>query len=65
MVDGEAFDVRQDADGSVHFDWISGPNDGYGFTTSGDRDAPPADTELTDSIREFLANVNPLTGYLD
>ncbi len=64
-MDGEEFDVRRDTDGSLHFDWISGPNPGYGFTTSGDPDAPPADALLIESIRDFLTNVNPTTGYLD
>jgi hypothetical protein len=65
LVDGEVFGVRRDADGSVHLDWISGPNPAYGFTMSGDADVAPSDSELACAIRQFLANVNPSTGYLD
>ena len=66
-VDGEAFDVvaRRDRPGQYHFAWISGPNPGYGFSagTSGGREMSNADIEA--SIRNFLAQVDPETGYIE
>lgn len=63
-VDGETFSIRRrDEDGSNHYDWISGPNAGYGFSVSGS--VEPASRERhTAVIREFLAAINPATGYL-
>ncbi len=34
-VDGETFAVRESPDGSVHYGWLTGPNEGYGFSASG------------------------------
>ena len=63
-VDGETFTVRmRDVDGSFHYDWISGPNDDYGFSTSGPGDRVSEDHHVA-SIRGFLAEINPETGYL-
>ena len=63
-VDGETFRVRRrDDDGSNHYDWISGPNDGYGFSISGGRD-PRSREQHVVAIRDFLAAVDPATGYL-
>lgn len=63
-VDGETFAVRRrDDDGSTHYDWISGPNDGYGFSTFGSPEPLSHDQRLA-SIRDFLAGVDPATGYL-
>ena len=72
-VDGETFAVRRsDDDGSTHYDWVAGPNDGYGFSTF-DGTAPlstfggtaPLSRERhLDSIRDFLAGIDPATGYL-
>ncbi len=64
-VDGETFEVHLRADGSCHFDWISGPNKGYGFSSSGNRSAPPTEAELREDIRAFLAQIDPSTGYID
>ena len=33
-VDGERFDIRQGGDGGTNYDWLSGPNKGYGFASS-------------------------------
>jgi hypothetical protein len=41
---------------------LSGPNDGYGFSASVDPHAPL--DEHVCSIRSFLAQVNPETGYI-
>lgn len=59
-VDGERFDVRRD-DGSTYYDWVSGPNAGYGFASSGPPDAAEADRA---AVRQFLAMIDPETGYI-
>ncbi|TQJ31304.1 hypothetical protein FBY39_1768 [Microbacterium sp. SLBN-146] len=62
-VDGETFTVRRrDDDGSVHYDWISGPNPGYGFSSSGSGRESHEHHET--AIRDFLASIDPTTGYL-
>ena len=63
-VDGEIFAVRRrDDDGSNHYDWTSGPNDGYGFSVSGSRE-PRSREQHVVAIRDFLAAIDPATGYL-
>lgn len=63
-VDGEIFLVRRrNEDGSHHYDWVSGPNDGYGFSVSGGSE--PISRERHEiAIRDFLRSINPATGYL-
>jgi hypothetical protein len=64
VVGGETFGVRRrDSDGSHHYDWISGPNNGYGFSVSGGG-APVGEEWHTRAIRDFLAGIDPATGYL-
>jgi hypothetical protein len=63
-VDGETFAVRTSPDdGAIHYDWVSGPNDGYGFSTSGGIEPLSRERHL-DRIRDFLAGIDPATGYL-
>lgn len=63
-VDGETFRVRRrDDDGSLHYDWISGPNDGYGFSVFCGVGPIRRERHSAD-IREFLSAVDPETGYL-
>ena len=66
-VDGEAFDVtaRRDHPGQYDYTWTSGPNPGYGFSSasSDGRAATTADHE--EAIRNFLAQVDPDTGYIE
>lgn len=63
VVDGETFTVRRrDEDGSAHYDWVSGPNRGYGFSSSGSGQESRAHHEA--AIRGFLAAIDPATGYL-
>jgi hypothetical protein len=66
-VDGEVFEVVVRSDGSGHYDftWMSGPNPGYGFTSkpSGGSAMTPADLEQ--SIRSFLTQIDPTTGYIE
>ena len=65
-VDGELFEVttRLDIPGQVHLSWLTGPNAQYGFS-SRRSSGVHTDDELRDQIRDFLANINPETGYLD
>lgn len=60
-VDGEQFAVREAAGGWA-YDWVSGPNEGYGFATSG----PVGDglEEHQRAIRSFLSMIDPATGYI-
>jgi hypothetical protein len=63
-VDDETFAVRRrDDDGSLHNDWISGPNDGYGFSVFCGV-GPLSRERHSADIREFLSAVDPATGYL-
>lgn len=63
-VHGEHFRVRRrDRDGSMHYDWESGPNEGYGFTVSGYGQEPSHEHHLA-QIRGFLSEIDPETGYL-
>ena len=63
-VDGETFAVRtRDEDGSLHYDWISGPNDGYGFSSSGGPGLLSREWHEA-AIRDFLSGIDPATGYL-
>lgn len=60
-VDGELFAVRARL-GGTDYDWISGPNTSYGFSTT----APPdrSHDEHRQHIRGFLEMIDPATGYL-
>ena len=61
-VDGERFAVRRAGDGGTDYDWLSGPNKGYGFGSSGTANRPVE--EHRESIRAFLAMIDPITGYI-
>ncbi|WP_043655164.1 hypothetical protein [Nocardia thailandica] len=61
-VDGETFEVRSNADGSTDDAWLSGPNDGYGFSTGG---ATASADRHRARIRQFLSMVDPRTGYIE
>jgi hypothetical protein len=43
-------------------DWLSGPNQGYGFGSSRTPNRPVE--EHRQSIRVFLSMINPDTGYI-
>ena len=61
-VDGERFAIRQAEDGGTSYDWLSGPNEGYGFGSS---ERPNQSVEEhRESIRAFLAMIDPNTGYI-
>lgn len=61
-VDGQLFAVRKAADGGTAYDWLSGPNDGYGFGSSGAPTRPAHEHQET--IRTFLAQIDPTTGHI-
>lgn len=63
-VGGETFAVRRrDGDGTIDYDWVSGPNDGYGFNSFRGK-GPCSREQHVVAIREFLAEIDPATGYL-
>jgi hypothetical protein len=76
-VDGEIFAVRRQPDGGTHYDWLSGPNTGYGFgegapsawgSPPGERPEVSPEQALErdrKSIRAFLAMVDSGTGYIE
>jgi hypothetical protein len=61
-VDGEQFAIRPSGDGGTNYDWLSGPNESYGFSSS----ATPNRSveEHREHIRVFLAMIDPNTGYI-
>jgi len=61
-VDGELFAVGRSTYGDTYYAWLSGPNQGYGYSESGSPGRPL--DEHRDSIRAFLAQIDPETGYI-
>ena len=61
-VDGELFAVRPGGRGDTEYTWLSGPNTGDGFGTSGSPD--PTLDEHRERVRDFLAMIDPGTGYI-
>lgn len=65
-VDGETWIVRRrrDEPGTYDFDWVSGPNEGYGFgsSMSGRSELTPA--QIEESIQDFMKGIDPATGFL-
>ena len=62
-VNGERFAIRQAGDGGTTYDWLSRPNRGYGFAAIGTPNRPVE--EHRESIRVFLAMIDPNTGVTD
>jgi hypothetical protein len=64
-VDGQDFRIRARAEepGEYHFDWLSGPHE-YGFGISRSDDSAMSLPEMEDAIRDFLAQIDPATGYI-
>jgi hypothetical protein len=67
-VDGEQFAVRLVVDPATGYTdtaytWLSGPDKGYGFGAGGP--PQPSLEEHQQRIREFLAMVDPTTGYIE
>ena len=63
-VDGETFLVTTEKRGEYRFDWTSGPNSDYGFMTSIYPHGEMTDEQIIASIHDFLAEIDPETGYL-
>ena len=61
-VDGERFAIRRAGDGGTAYDWLSWPNKSYGFGSSRTPNRPVE--EHRESIRAFLAMIDPNTGYI-
>jgi hypothetical protein len=61
-VDGERFAIRRAGDDGTVYDWLSGPNTGYGFASGGTPNRSV--DEHRESIRTFLAMIDPNTGYI-
>ena len=62
-VDGERFAIGEAGDGGTTYDWLSGPNQGYGFASSGTPNRPVE--EHQERIRAFLAMIDLKTGYIE
>ncbi len=64
-VDGQEFGIRTRADepATYDFDWLNGPHD-YGFALSGAAGRAMSVPEMEEAIRDFLAEIDPATGYL-
>jgi hypothetical protein len=61
--DGQTFALRSDEFGGTDYTWLNGPNPGYGFGAS-----PTTGLSLDEhvrNIREFLAMIDPATGYIE
>jgi hypothetical protein len=65
-VDGERFRVARRSGERCTYDytWLTGPNDGYGFTSSMNLEHMMSDTEHEEALRAFLSGIDPATGYL-
>ena len=61
-VDGELFEVTYSPTRGTSYTWLSGPNDGYGFGSSGPR--PPTLDDHRAAIRGFLEQIDPATGFI-
>lgn len=66
-VDGQVFEVqaRPDLPGQYDFTWLSGPNPGYGFSSRSSDGSALSASDLEESIRSFLAQVDPVTGFVE
>lgn len=65
-VDGETFQVSGSMPGRMRFDWLTGPNEGYGFNSASNQATNEMITDdvIVRSIRNFLSGIDPNTGYL-
>ncbi|GAB2507376.1 hypothetical protein [Paramicrobacterium agarici] len=64
-VDSEIFSVRRrDADGSYHYEWVTGPNPDYGFSIGSQLPLDFTREQHEVQIRDFLSGIDPNTGYL-
>lgn len=65
-VDGEIFEVsaQEGLPGQHNLRWLSGPNPGYGFTCRRSDVRLSTRAQLIEQIRDFLAQIDPDTGYI-
>lgn len=66
-VDGQLFEVqaRPDRPGQYDFAWLSGPNPDYGFSSASSDGSPMRVSDFEAAIRNFIAQVDPETGYIE
>ena len=64
-VDGQDFWVHDGEFGGMAFDWLSGKNPGYGLGSSRSSARTPTLDELWAALGVFLAQVAPMTGYIE
>lgn len=66
-VDGESFEVtdRPGEPGTYDFVWLSGPDPGHGFTSAVHPATALSVAELEESVRDFLGQVDPVTGHIE
>lgn len=55
---------RPHSPGVYDFDWLSGPR-GYGFMSARSDHRPMSQAEVEEAIRGFLAQIDPVTGYIE
>lgn len=65
VVDGEIFDVHVRNPGEYAFRWVSGPNEGYGFHLAQNHRAALSTEDIVSAARSFVAEVDPVTGYIE
>jgi len=63
-VGGEIFDLRDNGQGGTDYDWISGPNKGYGFSSFPSPPAAVSTDHHIAAIRDFLSMIDTETGYI-
>jgi len=66
-VEGEEFIVtKRPTEARYEFLWVNDNHDPhYGFSKGGRPDEPMSEDEMRTAIENFLADINPETGYLD
>jgi hypothetical protein len=64
-VAGQDFRIRARAaePGAYDFDWLTGPQD-YGFGITRHDGSAMSLPEMEEAIRDFLAQIDPATGYM-
>lgn len=66
-MDEQAFDVTEQTashPGTIWFSWISGPNGGYGFSSTQSDGVLPSKDETKSMARNFLMMIDADTGYI-
>ncbi len=50
--------------GTYHYDWVSGRNPDYGFSSSSNVRVAASEEDHRNAIRGFLSMIDPTTGYI-